>query len=175
MRKGFIRNLNLSEWLIYVTCAAFCIPKQRWNDNDSDCIFLSKNDIVLALILFFIFLVLCDHGLYVVYIWNYQFNLSLPLINSFNQTEAVIFPHASYASLGLPFFSEWLQIILADWGNICITTRNIINKQLHSNFKINLRCFVVYLSVPGKNIIESWCLSFKQAVYIDCSPIFSNE
>jgi len=33
-------------------------------------------------------------------------HLSLPLMNSFNKTEAATFPHASYAFLGLSPFSQ---------------------------------------------------------------------
>jgi len=40
-------------------------------------------------------------------LWLLSKGLSLPLLNSFNKTEAAFlyFPHASYVSLGLFFFS----------------------------------------------------------------------
>jgi len=61
-----------------------------------------------------------------------SFSLSLPLINSFNKTEAVIYLHAGCAFKDLPLFLDLLHIF----------TNMTIDKILNTLLKVNLDIMV---------------------------------
>jgi len=112
----------------------------------------------------YFFLVLRDHGLCFVYIWKKSFahalgasvvcHLSLPLINSFNTTEAAFSPCKLCFLRPFPFISLivwfWIYIAMFSLLVILLTKASYHSESMYSTFTITLlkNCIFVSDKVP---------------------------